>query len=114
MKKTIVSALLLLTGLQTTPALAARGCREGGSEPGGASVLDEMIALVKYGATPKQALVAAAKNSAEAAGWDDMGTLAVGKQANFVVLDGDPNEDILAVKKIKSVVFHGKIVVSPP
>jgi imidazolonepropionase-like amidohydrolase len=80
-------------------------------EPGLGTVLDEMITLVKYGATPKQALIAATKNGAEAAGWDDMGTLAVGKQADFVALDGDPTEDISVVKKIKSVVFQGKVIV---
>lgn len=82
-------------------------------EPGGGTVLDEMITLVKYGATPKQALIAATKNGAAAAGWDDMGTLAVGKQADFVALDGDPTEDIYVVKKIKSVVFQGKVIVPP-
>jgi imidazolonepropionase-like amidohydrolase len=83
-------------------------------EPGGGSVLDEIIALVKYGATPKQALIAATKNGAELAGWDDLGTLELGKEADFVALDGDPTEDISVVKKTKSVVFEGKVIVPPP
>ncbi len=82
-------------------------------EPGTGTVLDEMITLVKYGATPKQALVAATKNGAELAGFDNMGSLEVGKEADFVALDGDPTADIGVVKKTKSVVFRGKVIVSP-
>jgi imidazolonepropionase-like amidohydrolase len=83
-------------------------------EPGGGSLLDEMIAMVKYGATPQQALAAGTKNGASLAGWDDMGTLAVGKQADFVALEGNPAKDITVVKKTKYVVFQGRVIVSPP
>jgi imidazolonepropionase-like amidohydrolase len=83
-------------------------------EPGGGSLLDEMIALVKYGATPQQALAAGTKNGASLAGWDDMGTLEVGKEADFVALEGDPTRDITVIKKTKYVVFQGRVVVSPP
>lgn len=53
-----------------------------------------MIALVKYGATPTQALVAATRNGAALAGWSDMGMLEVGKVADFVALDGDPTRSV--------------------
>lgn len=79
-------------------------------QPGTGTVLDEMITMVKYGATPRQALIAGTKNGAILAGWDDMGTLEVGKEADFVALDGDPTVDIAAVKKTKAVVFMGKVV----
>jgi imidazolonepropionase-like amidohydrolase len=75
-------------------------------------VLDEMVTMVKYGATPKQALIAATINGAALAGWDDLGSIAVGKEASFVALDGDPTQDIAAVKKTKAVVFKGKVVPS--
>jgi imidazolonepropionase-like amidohydrolase len=78
--------------------------------PGSGTVLDEMITMVKYGATPKQALIAATINGAALAGWSGMGTLEVGKEADFVALDGDPTVDIAAVKKTKAVVFQGKVV----
>ena len=80
-------------------------------EPGTGTVLDEMITMVKYGATPKQALIAATNNGALLAGWNDLGTLEVGKEADFVALDGDPTIDITAVKKTKAVVFKGNVVV---
>jgi len=79
-------------------------------EPGTGTVLDEMITMVKYGATPKQALIAATSNGALLAGWNDLGTLEVGKEADFVALDGDPTADITAVKKTKAVVFKGSVV----
>jgi imidazolonepropionase-like amidohydrolase len=79
-------------------------------EPGTGTVLDEMITMVKYGATPKQALIAATSNGARLAGWDDMGSLEVGKEADFVALDGDPTVDITAVKKTKAVIFKGEVV----
>ncbi|WP_162538882.1 amidohydrolase family protein [Granulicella sp. WH15] len=79
-------------------------------EPGGGTVLDEMMTMVKYGATPQQALVAGTINGAALAGWSDMGTLEVGKEASFVALDGDPTTDISVVKKTKAVVFKGKVV----
>ncbi len=81
-----------------------------GYEPGTGTVLDEMITLAKYGATPQQALIAATKNGALLAGWNDLGTLEVGKEADFVALDGDPTVDIADVKKTKAVVFKGKVV----
>jgi len=79
-------------------------------EPGTGTVLDEMIAMVKYGATPKQALIAATLNGALLAGWDELGSIAVGKEASIVALDGDPTQDIAAVKKTKAVIFKGKLV----
>lgn len=82
-------------------------------EPGGGSLLDEMIAMVKYGATPQQALAAATQNGASLAGWSDMGTLKVGNKADFVALEGDPTKDIAVVKKTKYVVFQGRVVASP-
>jgi imidazolonepropionase-like amidohydrolase len=81
-------------------------------EPGTGTVLDEMITMVKFGATPKQALIAATLNGAQLAGWDDLGSIAVGKEASFVALDGDPTQDIAAVKKTKAVIFKGKVM--PP
>jgi imidazolonepropionase-like amidohydrolase len=81
-------------------------------QPGTGTVLDEMMTMVKYGATPKQALIAATINGALLAGWSELGTLEVGKEASFVALDGDPTVDIAAVKKTKAVIFKGQLVPS--
>jgi len=83
-------------------------------EPGGGTVLDEMITMVKYGATPQEALTAATKNGAAVTGWTNLGAIEVGKEADLVALEGDPTSDISVVKKTRAVVFQGKIVVAPP
>jgi imidazolonepropionase-like amidohydrolase len=79
-------------------------------EPGKGTVLDEMITEVKLGMTPQQALISATKKGAALLGFDNLGSLEVGKEGSFVALDGDPLADIQAVKRTKAVVFQGKIV----
>jgi imidazolonepropionase-like amidohydrolase len=46
------------------------------------------------GLTPAQVIIAATRNGAALLGLDDMGTLATGKSADFVVLDANPLDDI--------------------
>jgi imidazolonepropionase-like amidohydrolase len=70
--------------------------------PGWAEHL-ELRLMVKAGLTPAQALAVATKNAAELMRLDDRGVLAVGRRADFVVLDGDPSRDIRAVDRIEGV-----------
>ncbi len=79
-------------------------------EPGQGTVLDEMITEVKYGMTPQQALTAATQTSAALLGFDNLGKLEIGKEADFVALAGDPTSDIHAVKQTKCVVFKGQVI----
>jgi imidazolonepropionase-like amidohydrolase len=78
--------------------------------PGTGTVRDEMIAEVKYGMTPEQALVSGTKTSAELLGLDQLGTIAVGKEGDLVAVEGDPLSDIHALEKVRAVVFQGKSV----
>jgi len=39
----------------------------------------------------------------------ESGSIAVGKQADLVLLDGDPTQDIAAVRKARSVVCRGVV-----
>jgi len=51
----------------------------------------EIQRMVHHGLTPAQALVAATKTAAEALGLDEhIGTVAQGKLADLVIVDGDP------------------------
>jgi imidazolonepropionase-like amidohydrolase len=53
--------------------------------------LNELAHMANNGFTPQQALHAATLSAAELMGWDDrLGTLAPGKIADVVVVDGDP------------------------
>jgi len=67
----------------------------------------EMARWVELGLTPAQAIVAATQRPAELLGIKDMGTLAVGKSADFVVLNANPLENIRNTRQIASVYLRG-------
>ena len=67
----------------------------------------ELELLVKAGLTPAQAIVAGTRRSAEILGLTDLGTLAPGKSADFLVLDANPLERIGNTLKIARVVSRG-------
>lgn len=55
----------------------------------------EFVQYVKAGFSPMDAIVCATKRNSELLGLaDQLGTVAVGKQADLVMVDGDPLEDI--------------------
>jgi imidazolonepropionase-like amidohydrolase len=63
--------------------------------------------MAAAGMTPAQVLVAATRNSAEILGLDDLGTVAPGKSADFVVLDANPLDDITNTRRISKVFLRG-------
>jgi imidazolonepropionase-like amidohydrolase len=67
----------------------------------------EIANWVKLGLTPAQAIVAATSRPAEALGLKDVGTLAEGKSADFVVLNANPLEDIRNTRQIADVYLRG-------
>ncbi len=63
------------------------------------------------GMTPKDALVAATTGGAKLLGIDDeTGTLVVGKSADLIAVDGDPQTDPKAVMQVRYVMVRGKAV----
>src|SRR6266508_2715916 len=69
----------------------------------GLASLVELELLVKAGLTPALTIVAATRNSANILGLDQLGTVAVGKSADFVVLDANPLENIANTRRISTV-----------
>jgi imidazolonepropionase-like amidohydrolase len=67
----------------------------------------ELEIFVRLGMTPAQAIVAATSRPAARLGLDDMGTLAAGKRASFVVLDANPLESIRNTRSISAVYLDG-------
>ncbi|MEX2365240.1 MAG: amidohydrolase family protein, partial [Pseudohongiellaceae bacterium] len=57
-----------------------------------------------------EVITAATGTGADFLGLDDTGTIAIGKSADFIVLDANPLEDITNTRRIREVVLRGEIV----
>jgi len=70
----------------------------------------EIQYLVDFGATPRQALMAATCHAAKVCGLgESIGTLEPGKLGDIIGVKGNPLEDIGALKRVKTVVSRGEI-----
>jgi len=70
----------------------------------------ELEIFVRLGMSPMQAIVAGTSRPAERLGLSEMGTLAAGKTAGFVILDENPLEDIRNTRTISQVYLRGRVV----
>ncbi len=88
-----------------------------GTEEGGAAFIypgfaihDELQLLVASGLTPLEAIQTATINPARFLhATDSLGTVAVGKRADLLVLDADPLADIANTKAIRLVIADGRL-----
>jgi imidazolonepropionase-like amidohydrolase len=89
---------------------AGAGILLGTDAPIAPSVHAELKALVSYGGlTPYEALAAGTRNMAAFFNTlDDVGTIAVGKRADLVLLDGNPLEDIGNAQRPAVVMIGGR------
>jgi len=98
--------------LYTTGAII--GC---GTDSGGAAftvfgrLYEEIENLLEVGLSPSEALQSATAENARILRLEDkLGTIEPGKLADFVVLDGDPLTDMIALRQVRMVVKEGTIV----
>ena len=78
------------------------GTDEGGWEHGNNA--HEILCLVEAGMTPMQAIVAATGHAAQCIGLDkEIGTIEAGKNADLVLVDGDPSRDVSVLERGKGV-----------
>ncbi|MCD6032140.1 MAG: amidohydrolase [Thermomicrobiales bacterium] len=72
---------------------------------------DEVTALVEIGIPATSVLVAATRSGAEICGLgSSLGTLEPGKLADLLIVDGNPVEDVAALRSVRSVLKDGRVV----
>ena len=72
------------------------------------AVHQELEDMVRAGMSPADVIVAATSTSADFLGYDDLGTVAAGKSADFVVLNANPLDDITHTRDISAVYLRGE------
>jgi len=84
------------------------GCDTGLEDhPFGMSEQHELESMVRAGMTPMQVIVASTSRAAEYLKLPAMGLLAPGKEADFLVLDANPLDDITNTQRISKVYVKG-------
>jgi len=73
----------------------------------GMMTLVEFENMVAAGLTPAEVIVAATRDAAAVLRLDQLGTVASGKSADFIVLDANPLDNITNTRKIASVYLRG-------
>lgn len=82
------------------------------TRPDGVAYADEMTLLVECGLTPMETIVAATMNNARFFRVEDrLGSIEPGKLADLVLIDGDPLDDIRAMRDVQRVMLGGRWVV---
>jgi imidazolonepropionase-like amidohydrolase len=85
----------------------------GASINGTSVVVNELQLMVEAGLSPFEALRASTINGARLCNVDDItGSICTGKSADLLVIDGDPSQDVNAMKGLRLVMAAGRIVSS--
>jgi imidazolonepropionase-like amidohydrolase len=71
----------------------------------------QFAVMVRYGATPLQAIQAATVNAAQALGQEkDVGRIAPGAWGDLIAVKGDPLSDVTVLENVKVVIKGGEVV----
>ena len=97
------------------PQMLAAGARvvlatDTGIQPGhtfGSGEHLELARWVQLGMSPAEAIVSATSRPAALMGQTDLGTLAAGKRASFIVLEANPLDNIKNTRRIADVYLDG-------
>jgi imidazolonepropionase-like amidohydrolase len=99
--------------LGVTVAASTDGSYGSGDDTARIRLQHDMEQLVACGYSPMEAIVAATHNGSRVLGIEQRtGTLAVGKEADLIVLDRSPLDDLRATFEPLLVVSNGRVVVN--
>ena len=102
-----------LQGLRAAGVTCVAGNDGGLPHTGFGGLGKELVAMVCGGMTPMQAILSATKEAAQAMGIDqDTGSIQVGRQADLLVVAGNPAADIHQITAVRMVLQAGKVVYS--
>jgi imidazolonepropionase-like amidohydrolase len=107
----VETARLLVKALQDSGAALLLGTDRGSGTNCCAPIVlqDELEALMRAGLTPYQVLLTGTRNVAQYFGTlDSSGTVAVGKRADLVLLNGNPLQDIRHTREPAGVMLGGR------
>ncbi len=76
----------------------------------GYSLHEEMALLVAAGLTPLEAITAATRRGAQLLHADSLGMVAPGKVADLVILNTNPETNIVATRNIAMVMIRGRVI----
>ena len=107
----IESKLKALGGLIAAGVKVVAGNDAGLPYTGFGCLWQELDAMMSGGMTAMQAMVAATRRAARSLGMENqIGSIQPGKQADLVVVDGDPTTDISALSRVRLVMLAGRTV----
>ena len=67
--------------------------------------------MIKYGITSMQTIQAATINAADLLGWKDrVGSIAAGKYADIIAVNGDPAENAMELTKVSLAMKGGEVI----
>ncbi|PKB73317.1 MAG: hypothetical protein BZY75_02440 [SAR202 cluster bacterium Io17-Chloro-G7] len=75
----------------------------------------EIISMADFGLSPMQAIMTGTRNAAQALGkLDSLGTVEQGKEADLILVEGNPLENMECLRSVEAVILGGRLVgVSP-
>ena len=70
----------------------------------------ELISMSDFGLSPMEAILTGTRNAAQALGkLDSLGTFEAGKEADLLLVEGNPLEDMECLRRVTAVILGGRL-----